>query len=201
MQVSVVSICCMALAHLGQRKIMDITERSDAANVCLQHYDTARLQVLSETLWGFASSWATGVQLNIAPKPGWQYCFTYPTDALRVFEIWNANSSIDDDRIPFEITDNPNVNATGKLIQANIANPVFVYTRDKEDVSTFDQDFIQALSWLLAEKICMQLTKNAKLTQTCMQQYEMMKSKAKARTKNEGQADNTDRLSFHHKVR
>lgn len=199
MQVSVVSICSDALAHLGQRKIMSLVERTAGAEAATQHYDAARLQALSETLWGFASMWQAGVALGITPKPGWAYCFTYPVDALRVFEIMPTVPG--DDKVPFEVTDRPEENQTGKVIHTNVPAPVFVYTRDKTEVSTFDQDFIQALAWLLAAKMCMQLTKNPKLTQTCEQQYAFMKSKASARSKNEGQADNTDQEGFHHKVR
>lgn len=199
MQISNIGICNIALAHLGQRQIRALTDRVASAEACSLHFEEARLELLSDTLWNFSSMWASGVQLSIAPKPGWTYCFSYPPDALRIFEIQPLAPG--GDVIPFEVTDRPEITLSGKMIHANVPAPVFIYSRDKADVTTYDQDAIQAFGWLMAAKMAMELTKNLKLAEKCERMYEFKRAKASARTQNEGERQETDTEAFHHKVR
>lgn len=185
MNLDKVAIGNMALANIGQPPVQTFDGPNVASRALKLRYDEARLEALSTTLWNFASLWIKGVALAIDPKPGWSHVFSYPADALRVFEIQRL--TVDEKDIPFEITDRPD--APGKLIHANVPTPVFIYTRDKEDVTTFDWDFASALSWLLAHKIAMPVTKSAKLRDDAMKMWLALSDKAVARTKNEGTPD------------
>lgn len=186
MNLDKVAIGNMALANLGVPPVQDFNQKDVASRALGLRYDEARLQALSTTLWNFASRWVTGVALAIDPKPPWTYVYTYPADALRVFEI--QRSTVDQKDIPFEVTDR--MDASGKLIHTDQEAPVFIYTADKEDVTRFDWDFITALSWLLSHKIAMPITKSVKLRDDCMKMWLALADKAVARTKNEGTADN-----------
>jgi hypothetical protein len=181
-----IAIGNMALANLGVPPVQDFNQKDVASRSLGLRYDEARLQALSTTLWNFASRWTTGVALSIDPKPPWVYVYNYPADALRVFEI--QRSTTDEKDIPFEVTDR--MDSAGKLIHTNNKAPVFIYTVDKEDVTTFDWDFITALSWLIAHKVAMPITKSVKLRDDCMKMWLALADKAVARTKNEGTADN-----------
>lgn len=197
MNIDKVAIGNMALANLGSPPVQNFNQPDAASRALNLRYDEARLQCLNAQLWNFASMWVAGTPVAIDPKPGWSYVWVYPPDALRVFEIWRQSK--DDKVIPFEVTDRPG-NAGGKLIHTNVSSPVFVYCRDKEDPTTFDWDFITALSWLLASLIAMPVTKSVKLQQNAAKQFAGLIDVATARTKNEGTVD-TDITASYQAVR
>jgi hypothetical protein len=192
MNVDKVAIGNMALANIGEPPVQNFDQVNAASRALKLRYDEARLECLNAAPWNFASYWRAGVALDIDPKPGWSYVFSYPSDALRVFEI--LRSSVDERTIPFEVTDRPD--APGKLIHANIEEPVFVYTVDKSVTTDFDWDFISAMAWLLAHKIAMPVTKNSKMRDDAMKAYMMLVDVARARTKNEGVKDNDVTASY-----
>ena len=198
MEISAIEICNRALTeHLGINPIMSFDEKSAAARTCKQHYENARRDALTGTLWGFASVWKAGTRLDVEVKKPWQYVYAYPPDAMRVFEI--QRDFADDPEIGFEVTDRPD-NGAGKLIHTDHAAPVFVYSRDKDDPATFDQEFVTALAALLAYKMAMQLTKDVKLKQASMNEYARLRASAQSRTLNEGQKDQ-EAEGFHHRTR
>lgn len=192
MSIDRVAIGNMALANLGVPPVQDFEGPSVAARSLKLRYDEARLQALSATLWNFASRWKSGVLLSIDPKPPWSYVYSYPNDALRVFEI--QRTYVDDKDIPFEVTDR--MDTVGKLIHTNQETPVFIYTVDKTDTTTFDWDFITALSWLLAHKIAMPITKSVKMRDDAMKMWLALADKAVARTKNEGVTDSDQTAGY-----
>ena len=196
MLIDEVAICNMALANVGETPIQSLTEKRKQATICNQRYDEARLEALSGALWAFASMWQSGVAISADPKPGWSYVHKYPNDALRVFEIYQADLTAPP--IPFEVTDA--ATGGGKWIHSNEESPTFVYTRDKEDVTSFDWQFIEALSWLLAFKISMPLTKSKTMADRCEKAWIQRRGDAKARTKNEQYVDR-DQLAPHHAAR
>lgn len=192
-----VAIGNMALANLGAKPVANFNQPDVASRSLALRYDEARLMCLNAQLWNFASMWQAGVSVAIAPKPGWGYVFLYPVDALRVFEIWRESK--EEKEIPFEVTDRPG-NAGGKLIHTNLAAPTFIYSRDKEDPTTFDWDFITALSWLLASLIAMPVTKSVKMQDMAAKRFAGFIDVATARTKNEGKID-TDTTPSYQAVR
>lgn len=185
MNVDEVSIGNMALANLGSPPVQSFFGSSTASRSLNLRYNEARLQALSEAPWNFASMWQVGVPLAITSAPGWSYSFVYPPDALRVFEIHRAAKEEKD--IPFKVTDHPS--GSGRVIHTNMPSPTFIYTRDKEDVTSFDWDFIIALSWLLAHKIAMPVTKSKQQRDDALKMYMGLIDKAGARTKNEERVD------------
>lgn len=193
MNVDNVFIGNMALAHLGSPSVQSFDQPNTASKVLKQVFEAARIEALNATLWNFASMWQVGIRLDLDPKPGWSYVFSYPADALRVFEI--LRSSVDEIEIPFEVTDRPDGNA-GKIIHCNMIAPTFIYSRDKADPATFDMDFIVALSWLIASKIAMPLTKSAKMADRAEQRWMMYSSLASVRTKDEGPRDRDKTASY-----
>jgi hypothetical protein len=182
-----VDICNMALANIGQPPIMSLSslpQRSTPAEkVCKQRYVEARQETMRKALWNFASTWRAGEQVaNLTPKRPWQYVYSYPSDALRVFEI--QRDTVDQKIIPFEVADGPN--GEGQVILCDHPAPIFVYVRDKLDPTKYDADFIQAMSWCLAAKIAMPLTKSVKLRDGALQMFINMTAVAVTNDENEG---------------
>lgn len=197
MEISEVSIGNMALANLGSPPVQNFNQPDVASRSLKLRYHEARLMCLNAALWNFASMWVAGTPLAIDPKPGWSYVFVYPPDALKVFEIWRASK--EEKETPFEVTDRPG-NVGGKLIHTNVPEPVFIYSRDKEDPTTFDWDFITAMAWLLSSLIAMPVTKSVKAQQNAAKQFAGLIDIAMARTKNEGVRD-TDITASYQAVR
>lgn len=196
MQISTVDICNMALANIGQNPIQSLEGPSLAQRTCKLRFDEARLEALRGALWNFASLWRVGVRLDVTPKPPWRFAFQYPPDALKVFEIQRERGEMK--LIPFEVTDR--VDQAGKLIHCDRETPTFVYTRDRDDPTTFDWEFIVALSWLLSSKIAMPVTKSLKLQQEAFKMWLVYASQAKASSANEGTPD-SDKLAGYQDVR
>lgn len=187
----------MALVNIGKKVIRSFDQGGNEAKICKQEYDVARLITLEGALWNFASGWKAGVRLGIDPKPGWAYVYSYPNEALKVFRI------IPDDRksrspIPFEVTDR--MDAPGKIIHTDHEAPCFEFTRDKEDVSTFSWEFIQAFSWQLSKRICMPLTKNPKMLEKCEINADLYTAVAEASSANESD-ETQDGMAKYHEVR
>ncbi len=183
MQISPVDICNMALANLGQSTIIQsMTGPSVSQRACKLRYDEARAEALCGALWNFASLWRVGVPLSIAPKPPFSYVFQYPPDALKVFEILKENGETKE--VPFEVTARPD--GEGKLIHCDRAAPTFVYVKDIVDPASYSQDFVIAMSWLLAHKIAMPITKSLKMQQEAYKMWLGLSSSAKSSSANEG---------------
>lgn len=186
----------MALANIGQPSVQNFEQSNTASRALKLRYDEARREALSACLWNFASLWQAGVAVDIDPKPGWAYVYSYPTDALRVFEIQRL--TVDDKDIPFEVTARPG--GAGKLIHTNMADAVFIYAGNVTDTTLFDSDFDTALSWLLSHKIAMAVTKSVKLRDDAMKMWLALADKARARTKNE-RTEDTDITPTYQAVR
>jgi hypothetical protein len=193
-----IAICNMALANIGAPPIQSLTEPGVGARSCKQRYDEARLMTLNAALWNFASVYrAAGAALDLTPKKPWSYVHSYPADAVRVFEIETA--AVTDPPIPFEITDRDD-GLSGKLIHSHVEEPTFIFTRDKQDTTTFDMDFVVAMAWGLASLIAMPVTKSVKVQQNAEKQFAIKTDRAVARTLNEGQAD-ADQYALYHQAR
>lgn len=195
MLISKIDICNMALSNLGSPPIQSVDGPKPSQLACKLRYEEARIEALTGNLWNFASMWRKGSRLSIEAKPPYLYAYQYPTDALRIFEIYRTPGS---PPIAYEVTDRPD--AAGKIIHTNSDAPTFIYTRDKSDPTTFDADFIQAMSWLLASKIAMPVTKNVKLQQEAFKMWLTYNSSATANDENEGVED-TDQTAGYQDAR
>lgn len=193
MNVSDLFIANLALAHLGKSDIKSFEEKSVAAINMKLTYEACRLEALNSAPWGFATLWKAGVAVDIDPMPGWSYVFTYPVDALRVWEI--ARTSKEEKEVPFRVTARPD-DLTKKIIQTLVPTPIFVYTVDITNPNLFDWDYITALSWLLAFKNAMAITKSRDLQEKAQRNWLAFSSVARARTANENVPDSDITASY-----
>lgn len=197
MQRSEVDICNMALANLGQANfIQNMKGTALSQRACALRYVEVRREALSGALWNFASMWREGDKQNIKAKPPWRNCFLYPPDALKVFEIQRDDNSAPP--VPFEVTAHPTTD--GKLIHCDREKPVFIYVKDIVNPTLYSDEFTTAMSWLLASKIAMPLTKSLKLQQEAFKMWIAMSSQAMAATANESSQD-TDTTPSYQEVR
>lgn len=148
---SIVDICNLALAHLGDRATIssiDPPEGSAQAQSCAQFYPIARDTLLELHPWRFALKRESLADLSDANPPAnpWLYSYALPTDLIRVFAVTAADAQYDDETEPFEIE----INGATPVIYGNLEDMVARFTVRVTDTTRFPPLFVTALSWLLA---------------------------------------------------
>src|ERR1044072_687676 len=150
---SVVGICNLALSHIGKNTISDIDEQSEEARQCKMHYYVTRDTMLQGYPWGFARWVSVLAEVTNTWEERWQYTYARPSDCLKVRRLVPELDLADD------ITDIPYSVGEG-LIFTDYSPAKLEYTRRFEDPTKFPPIFLDALSWALATKICLPLTKD-----------------------------------------
>lgn len=161
---SVLEICNMALAHLRLREIASIDDQTTEGVGCKRFYQQSVDETLRSVDWNFARTHLSGALVPGAQQiPGWRFAYEYPPDcaAVRGIARWNRA----DPQQKYTLSQNNGV----RLIYTNALSPVFIYTTKAAPVAAYDDDFVSALSYVLATKLAIPLTGKAELM-TGMQQ-------------------------------
>lgn len=167
---SVVQICNLALAELGERSITDLADGTTQANLCTVHYAPARDYVLADYPWTFALKRSAPTRLADTPSWEWGYAFQLPADCLRILR-----TNID------EYVDDPNTRwvVEGRQILCNETSLNIQYIASITDPVQFSTHFVTALSKYLAAQIAYPLTNSRALAQSKLQEYQYFLEGAK----------------------
>jgi hypothetical protein len=145
-----IDICNMAISHLAVgEEINDFdTDATESAQACRRFYDPARLKVLRDFDWPFASATVALSLVETDPTVEWGYSYRYPADALSLRRMPNGATRVDTQlsRALYSI----GRDSAGKLIYAATADAEIQYTFDEDDAERFPPDFVIALSFYLA---------------------------------------------------
>lgn len=165
---SEVEICNLGLSNIRAGSINSFTEGSLQAQQCKLKYPFLRDRVLKES-WGFNNKIRTLAVLTTEIF-NWAYAYQYPTDCLKINrlvgaheELANADAAVVSrlldsqllpirDRqpvIPYEVFNFDD----NKVIGANESELRIAYTAKITDPNLFNDDFIMALSHLLASEL------------------------------------------------
>jgi len=161
---SIVEICNMGLALIGDQPIEALTDSNDRAVVAKLFYSDTKDAVLRAHPWGFAL-----VSVALAEAAGnpvfakWGYHFTLPVvpKCLRVLEVEENYPG----QIPYSIEG-------GKLL-ANDSAITILYIAQITDTGLFDALFTDALAARLAMAFAMVLTKQKTLVELAAKVYDM----------------------------
>jgi hypothetical protein len=170
---SVVDVCNLALAHLGDDATVssiDPPEGSAQAEHCKRFYAIARDTLLQLHNWNFASKRVALAQVT-NPTTQWDYAYAVPSDCSVVISVL-ASDSIDDysgRMIPTDTPYFPPVVAAGmympqpycvevdtlgnKVIYTNQETATLRYQALITDSAKFDALFVITLSWHLASML------------------------------------------------
>ncbi|MGZ2448291.1 hypothetical protein ACVIRO_001045 [Rhizobium ruizarguesonis] len=164
---SVVSICNLSLSNVGKDNISDLKEASAEARACNQWYAHTRDVLLQSYAWKAAGKTASLAETT-NDKPGaWKFAYALPSDCLKVRWIrpnYSANLGDDlqslgalgrEDQHPYEIE--------GGTLYCNLSPCLLRYTFRLTDPTKFSPLFIDALSWHLAVRLAMPLTRDPKI--------------------------------------
>ena len=174
---SVVDICNLALAHLGDNATVasiDPPEGSAQAEHCQRFYPIARDSLLEMHSWNFSTTRANLALLSIT-IPEWDYVYAAPNDALNVLAVLppDAQDDYSTRMAPADVygytANNVPINYAGSYTPQNFSmetladgtqiictdqkSAVLRYTRLITDTTQFSPLFTMTLSWHLASML------------------------------------------------
>lgn len=160
---STISICNLALGHLGADRIDALTEASSEARACNRFYaQTLDALLAAGPPWRFARQEVVLAEVSGVTSSRWAHVHALPADLLRVREVRVADEALSaDDAVAYEMF--------GDRLLTNLTPVSLRYIRRIDDPSQFTPLFIEALSWHLAARLAMPLTRDANQRQAAFQ--------------------------------
>jgi hypothetical protein len=172
--ISETKICNLALTKLGTNTIVNLTESTENARRCNLIYDPIRREILRAHTW----CWATKIQTlsEIADEEiiNYDYIYTYPADCLYILRVFDENET-DINNYKILLTTDTNK----RCIATNTYQAYIEYIKDIDDVTLFDDIFIEAFAARIAAELVMPLTGNENLKGSLLQEYQIQIEKAK----------------------
>lgn len=166
---SAVSICNLALSNVGKDNINDLDEPTAEARACRQFYDHVRDTLLQVYPWRFAGKTVALAEIE-NDKPGqWAHAYKRPTDCLKIRWVrpeYSLNDPCSAD--PQEELAHPH-DVEGQTIYSNLSPAFLRYTFRLTDPTRFSPLFVETMSWHLATRIAMPLTRDPKTRADCYQ--------------------------------
>jgi hypothetical protein len=183
--ISVISICNMALARIGQGKqITSLTESSQAAATSSVFFDQVRDEVLVEFPWPFALRRVTLAVVEEDPNDDWAFAYRRPTDCMTARRVLSGLS-----RNARPLTWEPGGDASGGLIFTDYDAAALEYIARVETPALFPAKFVNALAWRLAEELASVLQESTSFADVARRKYQEALSQAKVHAANEGVPD------------
>jgi hypothetical protein len=170
MPATAVSIGNLALSHIGaSSRITTLADSTAEAKQVNLWYDQCRQEALTAYNWSFARKRdALVAHSDDADEEEWFYRYTYPADCLVLRKIVNPYSKTDN-AIPYTIENSDD--DTERTILTNVDTATVIYTSDEDDPAKFSVAFVNALSFLIASRICYALTGKADLQDNMLKNY------------------------------
>lgn len=170
---STISICNLALGHLGADKIDALTEASSEARACNRFYaQTLDTLLAAGPPWRFARHEAVLAEVP-SPIGRWAYAYALPGDLLRIRDVVPTGETLAGALLPDDIdwsgVGGHPYSLSGDRLFCNLSPATLRYTRRVDDPSKFPPLFIEALSWHLAARLAMPLTRDASQRQAAFQ--------------------------------
>ena len=152
------SVCNLALARLGGRRINDFDDNSESnleSIYCRLFFEETAKALLKDHYWPFAK---TRVQLSQTTTPAWQYDYAYllPTDFLRVVCVYNGADNI------LGRTEN-SYEIEGKTLLTDEDEIYLKYIKYVDDVGAWDALFTEVFILVLAKKLVIPLSQDVKI--------------------------------------
>lgn len=158
---SVVNICNLALAHLGDSaNIVAISppDGSAQAAYCAQFYPIARDALLEMHAWDFATKReALALIVGVSPSALFSYQYAIPSTMVKAWVLNSAQEEFSEQSFPFILE---TLADGSKALLTNTPDAILKYTFQVTDTTKFSSNFVNALSWLLASYLAGPITKD-----------------------------------------
>jgi hypothetical protein len=152
-------IANMALILLGQEPLLSFDKDSRNGRAVRAFFEAARVGVLEDGQWSFATKRVVLAPDETPPAFGWDQQFTLPSDFLKEQFVLNDLNS----NIKYRIE-------SGKLLTDSTA-PKLIYTWNQTDYSKYTAKFIELLAYKLAAKCAYQATNSRSEEQALFSAY------------------------------
>lgn len=165
-------ICNLALSHVGSTTVLQsLSEVYKEAQQCNLHYEPARQEVLRRIDWGFAKR-TVALASQGDPPSTWRFSYAYPSACERVLKVYDPRLySRDASPLPpFEVSASDNQEF--RRIWSDQDEAVAEYIADVTQVSAFDQQFVMALSHLIASRLAVPLMGDHDVAERMLNRYE-----------------------------
>lgn len=156
---SIVSICNLALTHLGKDRIDTLTEASSEARACNLVYDQTLDALLSAYPWRFARGRTTLSEVDNGRADDWKHAYALPTACVKALSVELASLSDDGELPPAPLSGWP-YELEGETVYCDLTPARLAYVKRVTDPTKFSPLFIEALSWHLAARLAMPLTRD-----------------------------------------
>lgn len=182
---SIVSICNLALSSLGKDNISALTEATAEARASNQFYQQTLDSLLQSYPWLFAGKTAALGQIANGSMGRWSYVYSRPNDCLKV--RWVRPQYSVTDHLPLSLHEEVNIpyEVEGDSIYCNISPAFLRYTRRVDDPTKFPPLFVEALSFALAARMAMPLTRDPKTRGEMYQAAAQVRAQAEVADANE----------------
>lgn len=161
--VSVTELYNMALNAISARNTVSLpSEQTVEAETCSRWYEPVRDQVFASARWPEATKFDylalvnekdDDTWVNDEAKPGFQFAYAYPTDAL----------------LPQYLTDYGRFSlgtiGTSRVLMTNTSSAILAYTYRSTNPAMWSSQLYMAIAYGLAANICMPLTGKASRAQ------------------------------------
>lgn len=182
----------IALSRIGSGKqVTNVDTGRDRESIQSRTlFDDDVLYVLRDFPWPWATAYAdlalvSGSATEMA-NPDWRYAYRYPSDCVyaRRIAIEGLGRS-NAEPPPFRL----GRDAQGRLIFTNEETASLEFTITISEPSEFDPMFVSQLAWKLAAGLAPSLSRIKGMAATCMEMYEIDKTKAQSRALNESEQE------------
>jgi hypothetical protein len=169
---TVISVCNLALAHIGKADISDLSSATAEARACRRFWDHARQTMLHNSSWTFALRREPMAELANDFVQRWPFRYARPASALKLLSVVPPGLSFRHGRAmpPFEVREG-SVYTTVPQAEAEMVV-------DVTDPALFPPLFTHALSFHLATMIARPLTRSRALTEEMRRETELALSLA-----------------------
>ena len=166
---SIVEICNMGLALIGDQPIDSLSDSNDRAIIATTFFEPTRDAVLRAHPWGFAKTRAELALASGTPDFGYDYHFTLPTSpkCLRVLGVEEDYVG----QIPYSVE--------GRKLLCDESTLSILYIAQITDSGNFDALFTDTLAARLAMAFAMALSKQKTLIELAAKIYESKIGEAK----------------------
>ena len=172
---SKLSICNLALAHLGQAPIASLNQEDERARRLNLFYETIRDEVLRSHNWRFACVEQPLARVGDNQSVSGGFLYKYPSHSLfirRVFDTQAPQRSL-----PFQILFDETSHL--RVLQIPSAHAYAQYTRQITDETLFDASFVKVFSLALACDLAVTLTADSHLASQLFQKYQLSLQEAR----------------------
>lgn len=190
MSESSTSICNMALARIGAKRINDYGDASDTkleAVYCRLFYDHTAKALMRSHLWRGSKSRVQLSQNTTDPAFKWSYSYALPNDFLRLIRVYDGSD------LPGGAT-YTSYELEGKNLLTDEATCYIEYIKWVSSEGEWDSLFIEVLVLQLARKLIIPLSLDVKLKQDIDKDLAPLMRQVRALDRQEGEHIGRDEL-------